>query len=180
METAKTDKHSDLKRRAAEEFRAYLVIVVYLWVVLGCFTVYRRLILAETGVSYLHYGFALIEALIIGKVVLIGRAFGIDKRFEDHALIVPVLYKSAVFGAFVLAFGVLEHIVGGWFHHKGLIGGLTEIRTLGAYELAARVLMMVAAFIPFFAFSEMGRIMGVDRLRAMFFSRPQDQSAPTG
>lgn len=162
-----------LKQRALDELKVYWVITLYLWLFLGCFTVYRRLILAETGTAYLHYGLALVEAMIIAKVVLLGRMFGFSRRFEDRALIVPVAYKSLLFGLLVLLFGVLEHLVGGWLHHQGLLGGLQEIAAEGAYELAARTLMMMVAFVPFFAFTELGRVLGPGRLAAMFFAPPQ-------
>lgn len=161
-----------LKARALEEFKAYWMIVLYLWLALGLFYVYRRLVLADTGVEYLHYGIALIEALVIGKVVLIGRMFGFSRRFEDRPLAVPVIFKSVLFGLLVVLFGVIEHLVGGWIHGRGLLGGLREIATVGAHELAARGLMLVFAFIPFFAFCELGRVLGMPRLAAMFFSNP--------
>ena len=117
-----------LKERAMEELKVYWIVTLYLWVFLGLFTVYRRLVVAETGASYLHYGIALIEALVIAKVVLIGKMFGFSRRFEDRALIVPVIYKSVLFGLLVLLFGVVEHLVVGWFHRQGLLGGLARDR----------------------------------------------------
>ncbi|MBE2245426.1 MAG: hypothetical protein IAE86_21940 [Burkholderiaceae bacterium] len=161
-----------LKQRALDELKVFWVITLYLWLFLGCFTVYRRLILAETGTAYLHYGLALVEAMIIAKVVLLGRMFGFSRRFEDRALIVPVVYKSLLFGLLVLLFGVLEHLVGGWLHRQGLLAGLREIAAAGTYELAARTLMMMVAFVPFFAFTELGRVLGMGRLAAMFFAPP--------
>jgi hypothetical protein len=160
-----------LKERAIEEFRLFWIIALYLWVFLGSFTIYRRLIVAETGAAYLHYGIALVEALIIAKVILIGKMFGFSRRYEDKPLIVPVLYKSILFGVLVLLFGIVEHLVEGWFHKQGLAGGLREIGDLGAYELGARVLMLVLAFVPFFAFAEISRVLGAQKLAAMFFSK---------
>jgi len=169
-EPATTAAKPSLKERALEELKAYWLITLYLWLFLGCFTVYRRLILAESGVAYLNYGVALIEALVIAKVVLIGRIFGFTRRFDDAPLIVPVLYKSAVFALLVMLFGVIEKLVVGWFHHQGLFGGLHEIAETGAYEIGARALMLTVAFVPFFAFTEIGRRIGMHRLQAMFFS----------
>ena len=135
------------------------------------FTACRRLVLAATGVTYLHYGVALIEALIIAKVILIGRMFGFTRRFENKPLIVPVLYKSILFGIFVLLFGIVEQLVEGWFRGQGVWAGLHEIGEVGAYEIGARVLMLMVSFFPFFAFWEIGRVIGTPKLAAMFFSR---------
>jgi hypothetical protein len=176
-----TGSEKGLKERAKEEFRLFWIIALYLWIFLGSFTIYRRLVVAETGAAYLHYGIALIEALIIAKVILIGKMFGFSRRFEDKPLIVPVLYKAIIFGVLVLLFGIVERLVEGWFHHEGILGGLRSISDLGAYELGARVLMLMVAFVPFFAFAEIGRVLGAERLATMFFSRreaPGDSERP--
>lgn len=172
MQDAKPEPARPLKERALEEFKLYWIITLYLWLFLGLFTVFRRLVVAEAGADYLHYGIALIEAMIIAKVVLIGKMFGFSRRFEDRALIVPVLYKSVVFGLLVMAFGVVERLVSGWIHKQGLWAGLHELAAIGPNELAARVLMLIVAFVPFFAFWELGRVLGMNKLAALFFSKP--------
>lgn len=177
MESNAATPASSLKERAIEEFKAYWVITVYLWLFLGSFTIYRRLILAETGVPYLHYGVALVEAMVIAKVVLIGRVFGFSRRFDHLPLIVPVLYKSLLFALLVLLFGVLEKTIDGLIHHEGLAGGLRQIADVGRYEIGARALMLTVAFVPFFAFSEVGRVLGHRELGALFFS---SRDAPGG
>ena len=167
---------ANLKERAVQEFKLFWVIALYLWLFLGSFTIYRRLIVDETGAAYLHYGIAVIEALVIAKVVLIGKMFGFSRRFEDQPLILPVLYKSILFGILVMLFGVVEHLVEGWVHKQGLWGGLRALGELGAYELGARSLMLIVAFVPFFAFWEIGRVLGAQKLAAMFFAK---REAPT-
>jgi hypothetical protein len=75
--------------------------------------VYRRLISHQLGASYLRYGFALIEALVIAKVILIGKAMGLGKRLHGRPLIFSVLRSSVAYGALVAAFAVLENVVEG-------------------------------------------------------------------
>lgn len=158
-----------LKARALEELRLFWVIALYLFLFFGSFALYRRLVEAEGGVAYLHYGFALVQALVIAKVILIGRLFGFSKRFEDRPLIVPVLYKSVVFAMLVFAFGVAEHFVEGWLRDHRAGGALHDFASLGVRELAARAVILVVTFVPFFAFGEIGRVLGPARLGAMFF-----------
>ncbi|HPO17873.1 MAG TPA: hypothetical protein PLO07_01660 [Rubrivivax sp.] len=177
MADSETMHSKSLKERAVEELKAYWVITIYLWLFLGSFTVYRRLILEETGVAYLHYGVALIEALVIAKVVLIGRVFGFSRRFDHLPLIVPVIYKSLLFALMVLLFGVLEKTIDGLIHHEGLAGGLHQIAEVGRYEIGARTLMLTVALVPFFAFSELGRVLGGGELGAFFFAK---RDAPAG
>jgi hypothetical protein len=56
------------------------------------------------------------------------------------------------------------------FHKQdanAILHGMIEI---GMYELLARVVMLFMAFIPFFAFWELGRVLGPHKLSALFFS----------
>ena len=115
---SESGERPSLKERAVEELKAFWLIALYLALFLGALTFYRRLILAEFGVTYLHYGIAVIEALIIAKVILIGKALKVGGRFERSPLIVSVIVKSILFGALVLLFGILEHVVEGLLHKK--------------------------------------------------------------
>ena len=159
-----------LSQRLREELRAFWLITFYLWIFLGSFTIYRRIVIEDSGASYLHYGVALIEALVIPKVILIGNFFGFTRRFDGRPLIVPVIYKSIVFALLVLLFAVVEHIVEGWFHKQSIQVSVAKIVDLGARELAARVLLLVVAFLPIFACGEIGRALGGDKLLHLFFS----------
>ena len=175
---AESPKHASLKERALEELKIYWIITLYLAVFLGSFTVYRRLILKEFGVAYLHYGFALIEALIIAKVILIGDALGFGRQFEGKPLILSVIYKSVLFGLLVVLFGVLEHVVEGLIHKEDWASILRHLGDLGMYEILARVIMLIVAFVPFFAFWEIGRVIGPRKIAALFFSKQEETPSP--
>jgi hypothetical protein len=157
------------KEKAVKEFKVYWIITLYLAFVFCAFISYRRLILSEFDISYLHYGAGVIEALIIAKVILIGQAIGLGKRFEHGPLIVAALFKAALYGVFVAVFAVIEHLVEGLAHGKGLAGAWHELLGLGKDEILARTLMVFATFIPFFAFWEADRVLGEGKLFALFF-----------
>jgi hypothetical protein len=162
---------SSFKHKALEELRAFWVITLYLAVFLGCFNLYRRLVLADAGVAYLSYGIRLIEALIIAKVILIGQWLGLGKRYEERELALAVLFKSLLFGLFIGAFSILEELIKGLIHHAGWSEILASISARSSFEMLARVLLMVVALIPFFAFVELGRVLGPGKLATLFFSR---------
>jgi len=165
-------QHPDLKQRALEELKEFWITALYLLVFLGAFTFYRRMVLAEFGVAYLHYGIAAIEALVIAKVVLIGRALGLDKHLDRGGpLILSVVFKAVVFAVLVMLFDVLEKVVEGLWHKKDWTDIVGGIRDVGADELFARMVMLLISFIPFFAFWEIGNILGRNKLIEMFFSR---------
>jgi hypothetical protein len=160
--------NADLKAKALAEFKLYWICTAYLFVALGSFILYRRLILAEAGVPYLNYGIAAIEAMIIAKVVLIGRALNVGTRFDGRPLVLPVAYKSVMFGLVVFVFGIIERIVRGLFAPDASAAIVRNLEDLRIYELLARMLMMMIAFVPMFAFWELGRVIGVVRMKSLF------------
>ena len=160
--------NANLRARAIREFKIYWICTAYLFVSLGSFILYRRLVLAEAGLPYLNYGIAMVEAMIIAKVILIGRALNVGTRFESRPLAVSVAYKSVMFGLVVLAFGILERLITGLLQHKSLADIARNLGNVGIYELLARMLMMTIAFVPMFAFWELGRVIGPVKLRGLF------------
>ena len=166
-----TTSHAALKQKAVEELKKFWLIALYLSVFFMAFTFYRRLVLAEFGVTYLHYGVALVQALVIGKVVLIGRALGLGKRPNRGPLIVSIVITSIVFAVLVIVFGLVEHVVEGLFQDKTWLEIRHGLLESGVNELLSRVLMLVVAFVPFFSLVEIAEEIGWERLAAIFFSR---------
>jgi len=160
-----------LKEKAIEELRLFWVIAIYLTVMLAAFAWYRRLVMFAAGISYLHYGAAVIEALILAKVILIGQALGLGKRFEGSRLILSVLFKSVVYGAFIATFSVLEHVVEGLAHRDTWDQIANSVVSAGRAEILARTVMMIVTLVPFFAFWETDRIMGDHKLFKLFFRK---------
>ena len=93
------------------------------------------------------------------------------ERLKDHPLILPTLYKAIVFTIFVGIFGVVESTMIGLLHGKGIAGGFEEFMSAGKDELLARCMIMFVAFIPFFAFEELERVLGEGKLGKLFFRR---------
>lgn len=164
-------KHAELKQKAREEMRLLLIITAYLGVLFCAFLTYRRLISREFGISSFHYGFALIEALIIAKVILIGKALGLGKHEKGRALLVPVLRTSVVYAILIGLFSVLEKTIEGLVHHKTLLESLAEFANVGKWEILARTLVLFVALIPFFAMWKLDEELGDRKLGQLFFGK---------
>jgi len=162
----------------------YWINVAYLTLVFAAFTQYRRFVLAAHDITYTNYGVALIEALILAKVVMIGDVLRLGRRLEHKPLIYSTLLKTVVFSLFVGAFTLIEQVIKGLWSGKGLTGGLVELLGKGHHELLAGCLVTFVAFIPFFAFKELERVLGEDKIWALFFRRGAGQgferSGPAG
>jgi len=161
----------NLKKKIVHELGEYLIIVCYLTLVFAAFTQYRRFLLAAYDITYTNYWVAVIEALILGKVVMIGDILGLGRRLEQKPLIYPTLLKTTVFSVFVAAFTLIEHLIKGLWEGKGAMGGLIDFFEKGPHEFLAGCLIIFVSLFPFFAFRELGRVLGEGKLWILFFKK---------
>jgi len=167
----------NLKEKAAEEFRLMLLIFAYLAAFFVAFLTYRRLVSREFGVTSFHYGFALIEALVIAKVILIGKALGLGKKDTGRVLAMKVLRLSVIYAILVGIFSILEHAIEGLIHHKTLGESFQELLSQGKWEILGKTLVIFVAFIPFFSLWELDDLLGHKKLFDLFFRRGTHASA---
>jgi hypothetical protein len=165
----KTPGPRNWKKTVVRELIRYWINVLYLAVFFGAFAWYRRFVLAGYGIDYLQYGTAIVEAMILGKVILIGEALGLSRGLKNKPLIYPTLHKAVLFTLFVGVFAIIEEIVAAVLRGKGVAGGLDELRGKDKDEILSRCLVMFLAFIPFFAFKELAMKLGEGTLGGLFF-----------
>jgi hypothetical protein len=173
-------KKGNLKKKIFHEMVEYWFNVCYLTLVFGVFTWYRRFLLASYDITYTNYGFAVIEALVLAKVIMIGEVIRLGRGLEQKPLIYPTLYKTVAFTFFVGVFKLIEQVIKGLWKGEGLTGGLIEFFEKGSLELLANSLVVFVAFIPFFGVKELGRVLGEDKIRALFFRRRDDHGFESG
>jgi hypothetical protein len=168
------ERRTQLKQKAISEAKKFAVIVGYLWVLFVLFEVHKITILRGqnpvTPVAY-RVGFALVNALILGKIILIAEALRFGERFKDRPLVYAILFKSAVFSALLVCCDILEELLVGVFRHKTIT---QSIPTLGGGGIEGIVLvgfMVFIVLIPFFSFTEVARVVGEDELLSIIFKR---------
>ena len=174
---AKDPAAPSLKQRAKEEFKSYLVVSLYLTLLFCVLVAYTRLTLRQYDVvdDSLNYAFAIINALVIAKVILIGEMVHLGKGAQARPPYQAVFVRAFLFSLLVLAFHFVEEFV------KRLIHGEpsgTVIHNIRIYQLSARTLIVFCAFLPFFAFRELELLLGPEKAHKLFLS-PRVQSPPT-
>lgn len=150
-----------LTRRLATEAEVLTLYFVYMASVILAFVAYRRLILAEYAVGYLQVGWGLMEALILAKVVLLGKKMGLGKRGDSLPLVIPILYRAVLFSLLTVVFMVLEEVLVGLVHGHPPAAALARLRHMNRDEALARTIVMFVAFVPFFAFQVLGSRIGL-------------------
>ncbi len=147
----------------------YWLSVLYLALFFGFFITYRRLILAHYSISYESYGFALLKAFVLAKVILVAERLRVGRGFERRPLIIPTLYKAVIFTICVVFFNAIESIIGSFSHGKDLAGAFGELMTRYNYEWLSAALVVFFAFVPFFALRELRQLLGKGVVFRLFF-----------
>ncbi len=160
-----------IQAKLVAEAKTMLFLFVYLTLLLSAFTTYRRLILAKYEIAYFQYGYSAIEALVLAKVIVVGRYLRLGERFDRYPLIVPTLYKTLWFSLLVLALSVLEHLIIGWWYGKNSTLVFQEVLAQTIWAILANVLVLFIALVPLFAVWETGRLLGKGKLFELFFTR---------
>lgn len=162
------------KQRIAHEMKEFLTVFVLLAPFFLSFSTFRMYVTSGFGNAYFTYATAVVNALVLAKVILMGELVRLGTRFEHRPLILSTLNKSAVFTFLYLAFHIVESSVRGLWHGQAFLAGLYNAIANKSGELLAMALVLFFAFIPFFALREMRRIIGADRFRDLFFKgRPR-------
>jgi hypothetical protein len=169
------NKKKNIKKKIVHEITEYWINVAYLTLVFASFTQYRRLVLAAHDITYTNYWVAVIEALILAKVVMIGDVLHLGRRLEHKPLIYSTLLKTVVFTIFVGAFTLIEHVIKGLWKGEAFVEQFGNFLGKGYHEVLAGCMVVFVAFIPFFAFRELGRVLGEGKIRTLFFRRRDGQ-----
>jgi hypothetical protein len=170
-QAALSERARNLKEKAFLEFKRFLGIFLYLWVVFALFSIHESIIRAQHNLDFTAHSFAVINAFVLAKVLLVGEHLRLGAGFKEKPLIYPVLYKSLVFSILLTGFHVGESMI------VGMIGGKTFAESFSAIAGGRLwVILSISALsfvmlIPFFAFRELGRVIGHEELRALFYGR---------
>ena len=163
-----------LKEKAISEAKKFVVIVGYLWVLFVLFEIHKITILrGQNPATPLGYrvGFAFVNALILGKIILIAEAFHFGERFKDKPLVYAILFKSVLFSALLVCFDISEEVLVGVFHHKAIAQSIPALGGGGVEGILLVGLMVFIVLIPFFSFTEVARVIGEDELLSIIFKR---------
>ena len=158
--------HPDRKQKIKHELTEMLELFLYLAFFFVALAVYDMLLLRQYNVEYMTITFALINALVITKVIMIGEYAKLGKRHEDKALLISAVWKAFVFGLLVFAFHVLEEVIKRLIHGADLDKASRGIRF---EQFAGRAIVVFCVFIPLFAWREFRRAMGEDEFRTLVY-----------
>jgi hypothetical protein len=162
-------KAGNLKAKAAEEFRRFLVLFLYLWVLFGVFVLNQGIVLREHGLNFTMQGFAFINALVFAKVMMAFEMLDPGRWLRRRPLIYPILYETVLLMVLFIVVHVLEKTIEGLIHGKRIVESLPSIGGGGLAGLLSASVIMFVALVPFFGLRNLSLAMGEGRLQAMLF-----------
>ena len=154
--------------KVCHEAKSFAVIFLYVWAILGLFALHKDFLLGLSPLS--GQLFAVLNAVILGKVILILDFFQAGKRLERLPAIVRIAGKAVMFGLLLLAFHILEEAIRGWFHGKTFSASLAEIDGGRLMEMGTLTVMFIVALVPLFFIREIVADIGPQRLRHILFA----------
>jgi hypothetical protein len=172
-----------LGAKAADEFRRFLVLFFYLWLLFGVFVLNQGVVLREHGFDFAMQGFAFINALVFAKVMMLFEIFDPGRWLRARPLIYPILYETLLLTLLFLVAHVLEKTVEGLLRGKTIADSLPGIGGGGLAGLLSVAVILFVALIPFFGLRNLSLAMGEGRLSAMIFggrASAKDGEAPGG
>jgi hypothetical protein len=164
-----------LKARLYDELRKFLMIFSYLWLVFFVFLVHEWAVLASNHISFRFYGLAIVNALVLSKIMLIAEALKFADRLNDKPLVYPIAFKSISFSVLLMVSYVVEEIAVGLFHGKSVGESFPDVGGGGLVGLLTVGGIFCIALVPFFGFREIARVIGEAEFRALMLGPPKDE-----
>lgn len=169
MDAAKKNK---LKKRAIDETKKFVLFVGYVWLALGLFEIHKLAVLRALHVgSRLGFklGLNLVNALVLGKIVLIGDSLHFGEQLRKKALIYHVLFRSAVFAALLICFEIFEEVAIGVLHGKTVAQSIPPLGGGGPEGIALAGIMIFVSLIPLFALMGIRQALGDAEFYSLIF-----------
>ena len=174
---------SNLAHRIYHQVIQFLLIAIYLFVVFAVLAIHEEVVAAKNGIAYHFYGFAAINAIILGKVMLVAEDVNFANRFfrnilaRNGPLAYVMVFKSVAFTILLLVFDIVEEVVVGAFKGKTVAESFPDIGGGGLRGIFLMLIIISILLIPFFAYREIGQAIGERELHSLIFTRGRSQPA---
>ena len=148
----------------------FFFIFGYLWLLLSVYALHNSIVLSDWRLIG-HLAPAMLKALVFTKFILIGEHLRLGAWFEDKPLIWPILIKAALFAALLIGFDFLEVVTVNVIWPNAASKGSDVIEFTSVPVILSFSILAFVALIPFFGIMELGKLLGRDQMRDLFFRR---------
>ena len=156
---------TSLKEKARDELRVYAVVAAYLYVCFGALLVFESSLQPESSAGFVPHGIAVIKALVLGKFLLLGRAFGVGTRIHTRTLAGRIVIRSIFLLVVLVVLTVLEEMLIGLIHDKAIAATAAELTQHLGLQAFAKCAIMLLVLLPLVMLEELDGALGDGLLR---------------
>jgi hypothetical protein len=166
-------------RLTVREVREIAPAVVFFFIGFNMVLLTKQLFLNAYLITLADLMLAAVSALIAGKVVLIGDAIPLTRRYENAPLVYSILYKTAFYVVLVFFARLIEAGIP-FIGHGGLDAFLNHLLTIFSWSrFIATQIWIIVLFAVYVTGAELARLFGDGELHKIFFTRRSSDLALT-
>ncbi|MEE4236517.1 MAG: GYF domain-containing protein [Anderseniella sp.] len=143
-------KHATIKNKIYHELVSYSAITGYLWIVLFMLWLHEIIILDQHGIAGNEHQSLIVNALILGKVILIAEVLRLGTKIKFNLPIISIIVRSLLFAIALMCFHLLEHAALALWHGESALSAMTDMSHLQQNILVVSI--MTVALMPYHAF----------------------------
>lgn len=166
-----------LRQRVAHEMRQFMIMFLYLWALFGLFVLNESVVDRTHGNAMVFQGFALINALVMAKVMLLAELFDVGRHFRRWPLLITILVEAASYTVLFLAVHVLERVLVGLYHGESVSTSMPSFGGGGLAGLLTISAIVFVSLLPFFTFKHVARAIGPKRLQEILLHSPEEPAS---
>ena len=102
--------------------------------------------------------------------MLIAEDLHFGGNLKDRPLVYPILYKAVLFAILFICFDLAEEVLVGLVRGKTVAESIPDIGGGSPSGVFFVAIILSVGLIPFFAFREIGRVLGKHELRSLIFA----------
>jgi hypothetical protein len=165
--------------KVKEEIEALIPPTLFFFVALHLVALLRVLLLKGTGIPLATSATVTLGALILGKAVLIADVLPFINRYPDKPLVYNIAWKTTIYVLMATLLHYLERLIDFWRETGSLIEGHRKLlaETVWPHFWAIQILLLIL-LLMYCTIRELIRVIGKDRVRAMFFGPLEKAKLP--
>lgn len=161
---------SNIIPRLKREIIGAIPTVVFFFIIFQLLALTKALILKTYGIEVSTFLNATVAALIVGKVVLSADLLPIINRSPNKPLIYNIVWKTFIYMVAALIVRYVEHLIPLIREYKNLTVANSHLFNEVVWSHFWLVqLWLLVCFLMYCTIRELGRILGREQLRSMFF-----------
>jgi hypothetical protein len=164
---------SELGNKLKHELRELIPVTLFFFVTFQLLALTEALMLKQYGIHLTTFFAATMLALIVAKVVVITDHFALVNRFPEKPLFYNVIWKTLIYFTAALGARYLEHLIHFWRKSANFAEANRRLwEEIVWPHFWAVQLWLLVLLLTYCAFRELVRVLGRERIFAMFFHEP--------